>query len=72
MYRHLISSIRPCAITPVARPRLLNITPTILSRFGSGRPDRSEFESRALELLKGYEKIDPAKVIASTFNFGFN
>jgi hypothetical protein len=31
-------------------------------RHGSGRPEKSEFEKRALELLKGFEKIDDNKV----------
>jgi NADH dehydrogenase (ubiquinone) 1 alpha/beta subcomplex 1 len=28
----------------------------------SGRPEKSEFENRALELLRGFEKIDPQKL----------
>ena len=61
--RHLISSIRPCGLSPVMRPRVFAAAPTVLARgMAGGRPERSEFEQRTLELLKGYEKIDPAKV----------
>lgn len=42
----------------VQRPRIGNTT----VRHSSGRPEKTEFETRALELLKGFEKIDPAKV----------
>lgn len=45
------------------RPRVFAAAPTVLARgMAGGRPERSEFEQRTLELLKGYEKIDPAKV----------
>lgn len=51
--------LRP-SLNRISAPRAL--FPQIFVRFGSGRPDRKEFDERALQLLRGFEKIDPKKV----------
>ncbi len=72
----MIRSFRVCGLTnifnknSIAKPvfHAAAIVPQALrqwnggQRLSSGRPEKSEFEQRAIELLKGFEKIDPAKV----------
>jgi hypothetical protein len=53
------ASVRPSLMNRAAAPAAF---PQIFVRFGGGRPDRKEFDERALELLRGFEKIDPKKV----------
>ena len=36
---------------------------SVQKRFASGRPEKAEFEKRALEVLRGFEKIDAKNVI---------
>jgi hypothetical protein len=61
------SLLRPLTLRPATRLALASSlranTPLITSvRFGSGRPDKTVFETRALELLKGFEKVPADKV----------
>jgi hypothetical protein len=67
MNRIFLTSIRPCGLSPVIRPRFSAIAQPAMMvspglRFMSGRPERNVFETRALELLRGFEKIDSQKV----------
>jgi hypothetical protein len=59
-----VTSVARTAPSMVRQPATVTraVVPSMFVRHGSGRPEKSEFEKRALELLKGFEKIDDNKV----------
>lgn len=69
----MYSAIRPCGLTrlvglKVTQPAFLIAgRPSSMiggeqRRLGSSRPDKAAFEQRALELLRGFDKVDAGKV----------
>jgi hypothetical protein len=65
----LFAGIRKTALTGSStafkRPALFKpVLPVMSMRFGGSKPSKDEFQNRAIELLRGFEKIDAKKVNA--------